>query len=622
MESFARILSNSIELLMTLWLALRVMIAAAGLAWVGKKLWKPTDATPLEHTVIGLSLGMGLLSLAIFLCGIIGIYRSNLFEVLFLFALVVLGLVGIVDEWRGFHRASTPWKPGLKGVLLGLLLFALAFGALIPALAPPSMSDWDTLAYHFAIPELYLKHGGVYRVDFASHSNFPFLMEMLYLPGLAMNDPVAAKLMNYWVGVLLVLSVIALARKHFNAKAAPMAAMAFAGMPIVMWLTTTAYVDLATALYTVVGVQLLLNYLDKPEHKSLVGCAFAAGFAASTKMTGLGLIPLLLGWLLIDRWVSERKFEWKRGLMFVGVALLVCSPWYIKSIIYTGNPVYPFFYSIFGGRHWNAGLASHYTTQQSLFGLGHSLGAFILLPYNIAFNSYAFYDRPGLFIGPIFLAAVLLLFMARYRSRKLIGLTVFFFAQVVMWFALSQQSRYLVPAFAILAVIVAAIAYEDERFKAIRVALMAVFISTALFGLLTLWPAIQSAAPVVYGSETRDEYLARTLDIYPAQRYMNDHLPGKARVLFYGDTRGFYLDRNYAWGDYGHNVEFSRRFSSVDDLMGYLKSRGVTHVMINFHFYPKRGEGTELVYRAIDEGRFAQIFPVDGSGAVAVYEVK
>ncbi|MCL5103446.1 MAG: glycosyltransferase family 39 protein [Armatimonadetes bacterium] len=609
--------------LVSLFLSLLVLCVGAGLGCTLSRLWRAQDKPRLDGLVIDCALGLGVLSHLVFGMLSAGWIRPQQVWVLAPFLGFVWPFVARV--FRTARGSGFTLRPA--SVPAAVLFVILALAVLVPALVPPSMSDYDTLAYHFAIPELYLKHGGIYRIDFASHSNFPFLMEMLYVPGLAMNDPVAAKLMNYWVGALLVLSTIVLTRKHFNAKAAPMAAIAFAGMPIVLWLATTAYVDLATALYTVASVHLLLNYLDKPEHKSLIGCGVAAGFAASTKMTGLGIIPLLLAWLLIDRWASEKKLEWKQGLMFVGVALLVCSPWYIKSIIYTGNPVYPFFYSIFGGRNWSTALASHYATQQSLFGMGHDAGAFLLLPFNLTFECALrhlgkFYDRPGLFIGPIFLLAVPLLFAARYRSRKLIGLLGFFVALVVEWFMLSHQSRYLVPAFAILAVLIAAIAYQDERFRLARVALMAVFVATALFGVLTLWPAVQSAAPVVFGRETRDEYLTRTLDIYPAQQFMNDHLPLRARVLFFGDTRGFYLHRDYAWGDYGHNVEFSRKYDSVGDMIGYLKSKRVTHVMINFHFYPPRGKGTETVYRAIDDGRFARIFPVDGSGAVGVYEVR
>ena len=149
------------------------------------------------------------------------------------------------------------------------LLTVIALAALIPALAPPSMGDWDSLAYHLAVPKLYLEHGGIYHIDFIIPLQLPVPDgDALHAGAGDAQTRSAAKLMNYWVGVLLVLAVVVLVSKHFNAKAAPMAAIAVAGMPIVLWEATTAYVDLATALYTVVAVHLLLNYLDKPERRA------------------------------------------------------------------------------------------------------------------------------------------------------------------------------------------------------------------------------------------------------------------------------------------------------------------------------------------------------------------
>ncbi len=106
---------------------------------------------------------------------------------------------------------------------------------------------------------------GFYYIDFASHSNFPFLVEMLYTPALSWTDPAGAKMVHYLYGVLLVLAVVMLVRKHFMPKAAPLAALALVGMPIVLWEATTAYIDLATALYTVVAVYLLLDYFDNSD---------------------------------------------------------------------------------------------------------------------------------------------------------------------------------------------------------------------------------------------------------------------------------------------------------------------------------------------------------------------
>ena len=342
-------------------------------------------------------------------------------------------------------------------------------------------------------------------------------------------------------------------------------------------------------------------------------------------MTALAIIPLLGVWLLIDRYASERRIEWKPALVLAAVALLVCSPWYIKSFVYTGNPVYPFFYSIFGGKDWTAELAHNYSMLQSKFGMGHGIGAFLALPYDLAVNSHAFYDAPGLYVGPILLVAVpVLLLLVQKRSRKLVGLLGFFLAQVAVWFLLSQQSRYLIPAFAVLAVLTAAIAYRDESLRAVRGMLAAVFAGTAFFGLWTLYPSIQSAA-VAFGSESPEQYLSRTLDIYPAQKWINDNLPKKAKVALFGDTRGFYLDRDYVWADPGHNVAFTRDFKSPDELVRYLKSRGITHVMVNYRFFAG-GKMSEVkrtaVHQAVEDGSLEQVYPGDGPSRVAVYSIR
>lgn len=609
----------------SIWIVVVLILAGSGLGWVASGLWRGKDEPFLDRFVLGTAMGLGILSLILFA----GAARHRLYlpwagVVMFtvpgvLYAVFVIAeAVTSVRNWMREKR-----MPSLVTVIWVALFICLALVVLIPALAPPSGSDWDSLAYHLAIPKLYLQHGGFYYIDFASHSNFPFLVEMLYTPALSMNDPAGAKLVHYLYGVLLVLSVVMLVRKHFNAKAAPLAALAIAGMPIVMWEATTAYIDLATALYTVVAVYLLLEYFDKAERRSLVGCGIAAGFAASTKMTGLTLIPILGIWLLIDRWAAERGVEWKRALMLCGVALLVCSPWYIKTLIYTGNPVYPFFYSIFGGKDWSQELAQGYTILQAKFGMGHDLASFVYLPFDLTFHSERFYDMPGLFVGPILLVAVPLLFFVRHQSRKLLGLTLFFLAQMVMWFALTQQSRYLIPAFAILAVIIAAIAYSDERFKVTRIALYFTFAATALFGILMLGFQIVTAAPVVFGSETQDQYLSKTLPIYNAEKWINENTPTTSKVALFGDTRGFYLDRDYVWADWGHNKRFTRSFASVDEFISYLRSQGVTHAMVNFLYIPAPGEATgtyRLIYQAIDARRFVPVY--ERVRGVAVYRIR
>jgi hypothetical protein len=577
-----------------------------------------------ERLLVDASLGLGLLSLVFFALSALQLLRFLIpaFAVL----LVALGAMraGSVLSDVSAVLAGAIHRRSLSSWLLALLLSILALLALIPALAPPSMGDWDSLAYHLAVPKLYLHHGGFYYINYASHSNFPFLMEMLYLPGVALDLPAAAKMMHYWTAVLLVAAVAVLARRHLSTRAAPMAAIAIAGMPIVLWEATTAYIDLATALYSVLSVHLLLDYLDSSDRKYLFGCGIAAGFAASTKMTGLALVPMLVVWLLADR-LAERRLEWKPALLLAVVSTMVCSPWYAKSIVYTGNPVYPFFHSVFGGRNWTAQLAANYTMLQKQFGMGEGFASFLMLPYELTFRSDMFYDRPGLFVGPLFLAAVPFLALGRYESRKLLGLLLFFLAQLVVWFSLTQQSRYLIPAFAVLAPVVSEIAHQGAGFAIARRVLTGILVLTALFGALTMLPIALDTAPVVLGVETRDRYLSRTLDVYNAQQFINS-LRGNTKVALFGDTRGYYLNTDFVWADPGHNTLFTREYESLDEFVAHLKLVGVTHALINFNFLATReraDRATRFLYCALKEERLRQVYPAgDPRSPVAVFEVR
>jgi 4-amino-4-deoxy-L-arabinose transferase-like glycosyltransferase len=245
-----------------LWLSILVLLAGAGLGRLARGFRRREDESLDERLVFDTAVGLGVYSLVMFAFGALQLLHWKYF-IMTLVVPACLGFAVVVPDlfyalpgfvWRKQTRAD---------VLCGLLLLVLAVAALVPAMAPPAMSDWDSLAYHLSVPKLYIEHGGFRYISFSSHSNFPSLMEMLYVPALYMHQPVAAKMVNYWVGVLLVAAVALLARRHFGAGSAWMAAIALAGMPIVLWEATTAYVDLATALYTVVSVHLLLNYASR-----------------------------------------------------------------------------------------------------------------------------------------------------------------------------------------------------------------------------------------------------------------------------------------------------------------------------------------------------------------------
>jgi hypothetical protein len=603
-------------------IATAVVLAGLGLITLGRRLFKSTDSSSI---LTDTALGIGGLSLVVLAFGALQLY-SGVGKYILLGLCGVLTLFGslrVISELRNKlkARSSSKQKLTLNNVLPILLLIAIACAVLLAGSAPPAMDDWDTLAYHLTVPRLYIDHGGLYYIDFSSHSNFPMLLEMLYIPGLMLGNPVAAKLVHFIIGILFVLAVIRLTEKHIQTGAGYLAGIATAGIPIVMWEGTTGYIDLATALYTILAVEALLNMQDENKPKLALIAGLFAGFTASTKLLGTATILLIGAWLIIQH-ITLRRKSLGPVLIWFCLGALICLPWYLRTFINTGSPVFPFFYSIFGGRDWNTDLAQTYTASQAHFGMGHGLLDLIKLPYNITVFSERFYDTPGLYVGPILLVGLpMLLVLIKYRTSKTLGLAGFVIAQVLLWFALTQQSRYLFPVYGLLGALSAGLAYKMESIKILKTGLWVIFTVTALCGLYTIIPLAIDRSAVAFGSESSSDYLSRSVDVYRADNYINENLPKDAKVALFGDTRGLYLNRDFAWADWGHNTRFSREYTNSTDLMLYLRSQGFTHTLVNLRFLPKDHHGP-LVVDAITQGLLVQEYPSYGSGAkVGVYSI-
>ena len=51
---------------------------------------------------------------------------------------------------------------------------------------------------------------------------------------------------------------------------------------------------------------------------------------------------------------AVRRRSWRIVLAFALGWAVVMTPWLVKNVVDTGNPVYPLAYRVFGGRHWDA----------------------------------------------------------------------------------------------------------------------------------------------------------------------------------------------------------------------------------------------------------------------------
>ncbi|MHB1455473.1 MAG: ArnT family glycosyltransferase [Armatimonadota bacterium] len=578
----------------------------------------------LESSVFGLATGFGIMSYAIFTIGVLGLlYAWSILAVVILMGILAYKDIGlllkeILDVGRNLVRNST----GAAGILIRLGMLIVAAFAIIPALAPPSGLDWDGLAYHLAIPKIYLQNHSIKYVPFISHSNFPFLTEMLYTLGLAFKSTGVAKLFHYVMYIGTAVAIYAICVKHANALTGRIAAILFLTVPVVAWEAGIAYTDLSTALYITLAVYALLNWEKTDKSNWLVVCGIMCGFAFGTKV--LAAIPIftLCVWILITKIRSKQSVDGlKLGLMVGCIALIIGAPWYIKSYIYTGNPFYPFLYNVFGGKYWSQGAADAYRGSQLAFGMGRGITQLLMAPWNLFANGVYFFDIPNPknpaiwgVIGPVFMGLIPLSFYTIWNERLIRKIAAFIFLFVITWFFMMQYSRYLITIIPMMCIIVGYVVSEvNLRTMKSRHAVN-VFVAVCVFlsifnGYRISVDSLKSAV----GLESADTYLSRTLDVYDAENWINTNLPDDAGIALFDEVRGFYLDRKYIWANPGHHEMITwNSFTNSNDMVKFLEDMGYQYALVNVKFANQDALHFRLIREAVRKGEMRELYTSKG----------
>jgi len=579
-----------------------------------------------EHFVYSTAAGLGILAYAVLAVGLLGCLRLPVVIVILCLMVLayltrrgkVLNLVssGADDERPGKWRAA--------GWAAGLFLGVIAALSLLEALSPPGGADWDGLSYHLAVPKIYLRAARVYYLGWMSHSNFPFTWEMLYAVGLMLQGARLAKLFHWLAGALTAAGAYFVARQVAGRRAGLLAACCFAAIPLAGWEATVAGNDLAAALYTLLALGAFARWHACRDRGWLWLCGALAGLAAGSKMTALALIAFLAVAVLIESASGKRL---RQTVQIAAIALVIASPWYLKSAVWTGNPVYPFFYEVFGGKYWSAEAAAQYRQEQVSFGMARGPGALALLPWNLTMHGNMFSNWPKRAftvatqtLGPLLLALVPMLWLRRLNRDEKVLLAYCAFA-LAGWFWMSQHIRYVLPTAAILCVL-AGVGARNATRAGIGMVVGTAYLAAGVWAVLVLAVGAFGSFPAALGLETEDHYLARTLDEYPAVRMVNS-LPADAKVIMYGETRGFYLDRDYMWGNHHHEMLRYERMADARQLIGEYRSMGVTHALLTEAFLSAVRTGQEplsrLLRQALADGLLK---PIAESVGYAIYEVQ
>jgi hypothetical protein len=600
----------------------------------------PRDSLVLERRLFGLATGLVLAAYSILLLGLCGLLAAVPIMAVFA-ALFLIGWNQHVQIMGELAAAIRKIKFTALGVVVAACFAVFAVTSLIGCFTPPTSAEYDSLSYHLADPKIYLIHHRIVYLPWESHSNFAFTMEMLYTAGLSLHSVALAKLFHFTMGVVCILATYLIGRRIHSTDAGVVAGLLLLSLPLIFWEAGTAYVDLAAAAFGALSLLALIVYLsDGAGDKSwLRVAAIMTACMVSVKATSLITAVLFAAAILVVRYVRSKKFTsaFYTTVLFGLSSVVGGSVWYVKSWIITGNPFFPFAYSIFGGKHWSTQNAVNYAHSQAQFGAGHRLLDLLLVPWNLTLysvpavgepaglNGHPFNDYASWLVGlsPVLLAALLIpAFWNRKSSPIIRGLALYGLITVVIWFFLTQQVRYLLPVLPVYCLLTSIIIAELWQTQlAVKTALSVLYAVSILFSGAVALMLVRQQAPVVFGIVDKDEYVTQGLASYPAMQYLNSQTPKGAGVVFYGEPTDYYCDRPYMWGESGNGIVIPYdTMSSPSDLKKWLIDHGFHYIFIDYFEAPiTPGPGMNGLVDGLTKGSGNP--PVYSRGSISIYDI-
>jgi hypothetical protein len=575
-----------------------------------------STAQPELRTALVTGLGLGILSLEIFLLGLAGFFSTRAITVLVLVVLIAVAPVLRKHTGNAFSRMGEPgpgtWTPLLLMGIAGLvnLLFALV---------PPVF--FDAMTYHLELPSRYLLEGRVFHVTENLYSGYPQLAEILFGAGMALDGLALAGMISLTFLLLTMLLLWGWGKERFGEAGTAWGIALLVLTPPFMVLVGFFGNGWAAAFYTLATLAILIEGDRRVRTMMLAGCM--AGLATGCKYNALAFAlaaPLAAG--VWDDLIEKRGLRPGPWGFFLLSALVVGSPWYLKNFFFTGDPIYPLLAGL-AGKVPGLGILVADTHHHTLS--LKDIWAWLLVPYIAVFRSWElqFWMSPGLL--PVALLPTLPSLKGSGTGSRFLGIWALLF--MLVWYFSFRSGRFLIPLLAV------AFLYMGTGFA------RAVSNGTGWSRTLKVFTVIMLLANVgsflgfeaeyanrtgaAFGMTDEKSYLLESYSPYPAINYLNNLDPQPGRVLFLGEMKGFYstFPREVATFEVPHRlIEMVKRGETSDHMAQELALAGFTHILFN----PREMERLAVKSRFLrmDEEEASRLGRFLFEGAKAVFDEK
>lgn len=423
---------------------------------------------------------------------------------------------------KGVWARTLPFERCLFA-LTGILITLQTCGALLPPLGG------DPLAYHFPVAR--------HMADSSSLEPLYGLPPSCYLPqnahlflafGMNLWSDLFARLFLPLWGALACGLLYDLGASLLGRRGAAWSLFLFAFTPWTNYLIQVPCIEIPLAHLLLLSAALFVAHWRTHSIGPLILSGAAVGLAVGTKQTvwAMPVALLAFAWVSLGREPSRGRRSLGRGHAFVlvlGALLLSAVPWYLRNLVYLGNPLWPvlgvgkYISPTVVAERGGYGERNYVDTFYPLSALRYLRTLF----FNYGQDCYSCFS-------PLLLAAVPFLPATALRIRRLRPLVLVSAIGLLATYPMApHSSRYWFPFYALLCPLLAAVWIALSRRPALTVAVKAALAGIGLFVV-----AFEAATVAQVARNGNREAVYGALPEAAMVKFIREEVPGDAKVIY------------------------------------------------------------------------------------------